>query len=101
MITQKDLIEGIKGFPIEVVEKMLDRQKEQGNKENVQIFQRNKSASDNIGGFTWSESPEGHDFWHSVINNRNFDTFFSKYPKRKNTIISINKSTKVKLNFNL
>lgn len=40
MITQKDLIRQLTGFPIEIVEKMLERQKEQGNKENVEVFQK-------------------------------------------------------------
>lgn len=102
MITKKDLIGDIADFPIEVVEKMLERQVKQRNKENVKVFQKDRTKDDTNGGFTWRNTIEGYDFWTSVIREKKFDIFFSKYPQRKETnTISINKSTKVKLNFKL
>jgi hypothetical protein len=69
----------LKGFPTEVVEKMLERQVEQGNRRDVSAFEKNRMMC--IGGFAWASSPEGHSFWEDVIKFKNFDTFFAKYPK--------------------
>lgn len=96
MITKKDLVGQLAGFPIEVVEKMLERQYEYSGRRSVETFQESIT-----GGFSWYNTTEGHTFWSRVINDKDFDLFFSKYPKRNDTIISINKSTKVKLNFKL
>lgn len=85
MITKKDLIRNLKGFPIEVVEKMIERQVEQGNKPNVTVFQLSVGPDKSRGGFTWSETPEGAKFWDIVING-NFDIFFEKYPKRSTKV---------------
>ena len=38
-VTEKDLIGDLEGFPIEVVQKMLKKQVEQGNMEDVTVFQ--------------------------------------------------------------
>lgn len=73
----------LEGFPEEVVEKMLERQVEQGNKRDVSVFECHKSASINAGGFYWSESEEGRSFWEEVISNKNFDVFFECYPKKE------------------
>ena len=75
-VTEKDLIGDIKDFPIEVVQKMLERQVEQGNEENVQVFQIIA-----LDGFDWSTSEEGLTFWKEVIIQKNFDFFFKKYPR--------------------
>lgn len=75
-VTEKDLIGDIKDFPIEVVQKMLERQVEQWNEEDVQVFQIIA-----IGGFDWSTSEEGLTFWKEVIRQKNFDLFFKKYPR--------------------
>lgn len=72
----------LKEFPQEVVEKMLERQVEQGNKRDVTIFEQCKSISWRNGGFSWSTTKEGDDWWGKVIGNRNFDFFFERYPKQ-------------------
>lgn len=77
-ITEKDLIGQIKDFPIEVVEKMIERQVEQGNPADVRVFQDIVT-----GGFFWNETIEGYDFWCEVILRKNFDLFFEKYPKEE------------------
>lgn len=69
----------LKGFPTKVVEKMLERQVEQGNKRDVSVFEKNKMTCSD--GFDWSETPERYSFWEDVIKYENFDTFFVKYPK--------------------
>lgn len=69
----------LKGFPTEVVEKMLERQVEQGGKRDVSIFEEVRCSAGS--GFYWDRTPEGHEFWKNVIEKRNFDAFFTKYPK--------------------
>lgn len=80
-ITQKDLIGEIKDFPIEVVQKMIERQVEQGNKADVTVFQRYATSDFIDGGFVWDDTTEGEGFWTEVISHKNFDVFFAKYPK--------------------
>jgi len=36
----------IKGFPQEIIDKMIERQVEQGNKRSVSVFKRNKRAGE-------------------------------------------------------
>lgn len=69
------------GFPKEVVEKMLEYQVAQGSKRDVSVFEMDCYVSDYHGGFNWDETPEGHQFWESIIGCGNFETFFKKYPK--------------------
>ena len=76
-VKKEDLIGDIKNFPIEVVQKMVDYQVEQGYKADVTKFQICKKY-----GFLWFKSKEGQEFWESVIVDMNFDLFFQKYPKK-------------------
>lgn len=82
-VTEKDLIGLIDGFPIEVVQKMIERQVEQGNKADVILFQTHRTYGKSEGGFKWDETEEGNNFWCKVIIGENFDLFFEKYPKTK------------------
>lgn len=75
-VTEKDLIGDIKDFPIEVVQRMVDCQLEQDNKACIDVLQGEKT-----GGFEWRKTKEGLDFWHKVIEHKNFNLFFQKYPK--------------------
>lgn len=72
----------LKGFPQEVVEWMLDQQEAQGNKRDVSVFEGQNNAYRNIGGFDWPQTEEGFDFCRYVINRKNFDLFFERYPKK-------------------
>ena len=80
-VKESDLKGDIKDFPIEVVQKMVERQYEQGNKCDVSVFQKQKHASKYEDGFRWAETPEGHYFWQEIITNCRFDMFFTRYPK--------------------
>lgn len=73
----------LEGFPEEVVEKMFERQVEQGNERNVEVFESVRSAPECWGGFNWIETNEGLDFWTKVISCRNFPLFFERYPKKE------------------
>lgn len=68
------------GFPEEVVEKMLDRQVEQGNPRDVKVFEEYVCAGSNTG-FDWEDTTEGYAFWMNVIDNKSFEIFFERYPK--------------------
>ena len=85
-VKQEDLVGDIEGFPLEVVQRMIERQVEQGNKADVSVFQNRKSCSGGSGGFEWCDTTERHDFWQKVILNRDFKIFFEKYPKENKEI---------------
>ena len=72
----------IADFPVEIVERMLECQVEQGDKRDVSVFERNKIAGVDSKGFDWIKTKEGARFWIEVIAFKNFDTFFQKYPKK-------------------
>lgn len=78
IVTEKDLIGSIEGFPVEVVQKMVERQYEQYGECDVKVFKARKT-----GGFDWTETPEGYDFWYNVIHYSDFTLFFEKYPKQE------------------
>lgn len=67
-------------FPIEVIERMLDCQVEQGNPRDVTVFQECANIHGLDGGFSWIFTTEGAEFWNSVLNEKNFDLFFDRYP---------------------
>ena len=69
----------LKGYPKEIISRMLDCQEEQGNKRDVSVFEK-----DRIVGFVWIQTKEGLTFWDEVIRYKNFDLFFEKYPKQDN-----------------
>ena len=81
-VTEKDIKGDIKDFPIEVVQRMVDCQLEQYNKACIGVLQGEKT-----GGFEWRKTKEGLDFWHKVIEHKNFNIFFKKYPKQKQLTI--------------
>lgn len=80
-VKPSDLKGQIKDFPIEVVQKMVERQYEQTGRCDVEVFQVNKYTGGINGGMLWSETVEGDEFWRSIISHSNFDVFFEKYPK--------------------
>lgn len=77
-ITEADLIGDLKGFPIEVVQKMVEERVKQGEKGDVTVFQKKAN-----GGFFWDRTFNGFDFWSRVIGCEDFDLFFKEYPKEK------------------
>lgn len=81
-VTEKDLIGYLEDFPIEIVQKMVEYQAEQGNEADVTIFQKDSTSGRDRKGFYWNDTKEGSSFWCHVIFDMNFDTFFKKYPKK-------------------
>ena len=76
-VKQSDIKGAIKDFPIEVVQKMVERHIEQDGNANIEF----KDKFDVLGYFTWKDTIEGVDFWSEVIDYKNFDLFFERYPK--------------------
>ena len=93
IVTADDLIGNISGFPIEVVQKMVDYQIKQGNAPDVVTFQMNCFTSKFYGGFDWDETDEGADFWREVIGFDKFDLFFKNILKN---ILQMIQAQKVK-----
>lgn len=71
----------IEGFPMEVIEKMLERQYEQSVVVDVSVFEDDRSAGKALSGFTWRDTEEGFNFWENVIMKRDFSEFYKRYPK--------------------
>jgi hypothetical protein len=71
-----------KDLPIEIQNKMLDRQEEQGNKRDESVFIECIDSVSYIGGFDWHKTIEGSDFWGEVIMKGNHELFFEKYARQ-------------------
>ena len=82
IVQYSDLIGSITDFPIEIVQKMVERSTEQEHwfdEVGMRTFQ-NHITSSGRGGFNWGSTSEGHVFWSRVIEGRRFDLFFNLYP---------------------
>lgn len=71
-------------LPTEIQEAIVERTKQK----NCIGFIINLCAGDSTGGFTWDSSEEGDGFWRSIIEDRQFDVFFTKYPKNHEAKVS-------------
>ncbi|MCK9477260.1 MAG: hypothetical protein M0R46_15190 [Candidatus Muirbacterium halophilum] len=75
----------LEGFPKEIIARILDCQEEQGNQRDISIFEKRVVTGRFNEGFSWDKTQEGGFFWHEVINKKDFNLFFEKYPKKDNT----------------
>lgn len=78
----------LENIPIEIIERMLEYQVEQGNPRDVTVFQNSAYKNKQFGGFDWTSTPEGADFWQTVLIEEKFDLFFDRhlYPSLLKTI---------------
>ena len=60
---------------------MLERQVQQGNPKDSEVFRRNFSTGRLDGGMNWDETPEGHSFWEYISDYEDYSEFFELYPK--------------------
>jgi hypothetical protein len=88
-ITKSHLVGEIEDFPMEVVERMVYEQANQRQKMNPTVFAIKKIAGSDEGGFSWALTEDGYAFWEKVISKKDFDLFFSKYPRK--TVVYENK----------
>ena len=77
-IDKSDICGAIKGFPLEVVQRMvaLTIKEEHVDAEGaLKVLSRNPWS-----GFTWSETSEGNMFWYNVIDRHEWWRFYERYP---------------------
>ena len=70
-----------KDLPVEIQERMLDEQERQGNPRNAEVFKEYTMAGIRGGGFSWSRTVDGFDFWDKILFYGDFSVFYAKYPK--------------------
>ena len=75
MITWKEL-------PVEIKDKMLEHQVDQGNKRDPEVFKNYRNANSYKKGFDWDKTPEGVVFWDIILNRGNISHFYTLYPKQ-------------------
>ena len=71
-VKKKHLIGEIADFPKWAVQAMVDEQVRQGNPADPCVFAGARATSKSQGGFTWSESTLGYDYWVEIIQYEKF-----------------------------
>ena len=71
----------VEGMPYAILNKMLDEQVRQGNEESIEPFVKNRLANKAEGGFNYTDTSDGYDFWIKVLEEENYELFFEKYPE--------------------
>ena len=56
-----------KDLPIDIQNRMLDYQEEQGNKRDSSVFERYIETNSNFGGFDWDHTKEGFEYWYEIV----------------------------------
>ena len=73
----------LKGFPYEIVNRMMDNQEIQGNKRDLSVFEKDLKANATNGGFDWVLTDEKIVGWSIAINDKCFAKFLKLYPSNK------------------
>lgn len=74
-LIQSNLKGDLEIYPVEIVKELLKNQKAQTGKIDISVFENNISASVDQGGFLWSSTEEGHDYWDKIISKKNISEF--------------------------
>ena len=53
-----------------IANRMMQCQKEQGNKPDLDIFLKQPTEGQFGGGFIWSDTKEGHEYWDTLLLDR-------------------------------
>lgn len=69
-------IEFLREHP-QILQKLIDY----SESKSLEPFVRCYGASEHDGGFHWSRTSEGKDFWSKVLTHRDTNHFYKKYPK--------------------
>lgn len=69
-------------LPIEIQNRMLNCQEEQGNPRNSDVFKKCVEIDSKEGGFNWFRSEEGASFWADVLSYQKIEIFYERYPKK-------------------
>lgn len=73
-------------FPFEIQKMMVEK----SSSKSCIPFLRSICVMESGGGFNWANTEEGSDFWDEVIDYKNFDIFFKKYPSMPRTDVPTN-----------
>jgi hypothetical protein len=84
-----------KEIPQEIVDRILEYQLAQTGKKDINIFVPTMGADKSKGGFDYSETIEGFDFWYDIIVRGEFDKFYEKYPKTQTTKFKVGDKVKI------
>lgn len=77
-ISKDDIRGAIEGFPLEVVQKMIDLTIKEEHTDVEGALKILCKTPWN--GFTWSETDEGNNFWYKVIDHHEWWRFYERYP---------------------
>lgn len=77
-ISKDDIYGAIKGFPLEVVHKMVELTMKDEHIDSEEALKILRSCPSR--GFTWSRTDEGHQFWNRVINYNEWWRFYNRFP---------------------
>jgi hypothetical protein len=69
-------------LPIEIKDRMLTLQVEQGNPRDENVFKEWITRCKDLGGFDINDTLEGFRFWSDVLLESNFELFFERYEKK-------------------
>ena len=70
----------ITGYPIEIVNRMLECQESQGNNADLEVFKiKGPDTNSSRGGFDWGKTSEGIKFWSRIFNKKDFNHFFHRH----------------------
>ena len=86
-VKKKHLTGEIVDFPRRVVQAMVDEQVRQGNPADPCVFARDRTAGEDEGGFTWTESALGMISWADIIRGKKFHLIPKKQSAEPNAII--------------
>lgn len=78
---QKHLIARILGEKI--ANRMMECQKDCDNSPNLDIFLKDPSAGSCARGFTWRNTKEGHEFWHTIIDQLREHYLYKQYKNER------------------
>ena len=84
-----------KEIPQEIVDRILEYQLAQTGKKDINVFVPTMGADKSKGGFDYSETIEGFDFWYDIIVRGEFDKFYEKYPKTQTTKFKVGDKVKI------
>ena len=76
---KKDTLPPFMDLPLDIQIEVVSRS---GSKSPIP-FLREVSACDSGGGFDWDDTPEGGDFWHSVLAEGDIDLFYKQFKSKQ------------------
>ena len=57
----------ISSLPAEIKQKIIKYQVMYGNKPDLKVFEKDPRAGQHNGGFTWSNTKEGFEYWNNIL----------------------------------